>query len=213
MEHGVDIHEPFRARRRSAYMLVLCGADHPFEADEKAYYWLKTLEVCGVDLSNYIGAETTLIEQFGIEPYWFAERNKEVVMLDFECLPMPSWRWKLPQESSIIEVLEEFQFLGPDLMEYRLDYVLPAGPNDIKCWKAENNIDLARYCFPFLPSLIDCILGPHDQRLNQPWCRKTYNQAVEVRDRRIARRQAKRWRKAHPGEKPPSNRMPGTWVD
>jgi hypothetical protein len=213
IEQGVDIHQPGSIYEKSAYTHIVGEANHPFEADDRARSWLKILKACAVDLDSYLEAETTLIEEAGFY-HWLDARKKKMVMLDFDGLPMPSWRWEVPTESSISEVVEEFLNLGSDRVEPHTYYLYPAGPDDIKAWKAENYYsDSGQSCFPFLLSPIDLINGENDYMLEKPWCRETYNGAVELRDKRFARRQAKKWRKAHPGEKAPSNKMPGTWVD
>ena len=213
IEQGADIHRPSHFCEKSAYIQIVGAANHPFEADDRAHSWLKMLEACGVDLDSYIKAETTLIEKTGFH-HRLDARKRKMVILDFDGLPIPSWRWEVPTESSISEVVEEFLNLGPDSVERHTYYLHPTGPDDIKAWKAENYYsDSGQYCFPFLLSPIDLINGKHDYTLEEPWCRETYNVAVELRDKRFARRQAKKWRKAHPGEKAPSNKMPGTWVD
>lgn len=212
IELGADIHQPFDACYASAYILFLGATDHPFEADDNAYLWLEMLRLCGLDLSSYLRVEATLIKKFGIGQYANA-RERKIINLDFGGIPMPSWRWEVVTASNIVEVLEEFHNLGPEGVEHRL-YVYPAGPGDSDCWKAHiHHESWAGKCYPFLLAPINCIMGPFDRRLDGLWCRETYNRAVELRDQRFARRQAKKWRKAHPGEKPPSKTMPGTWVD
>lgn len=212
IEQGVDIHQPFNTFYASAYILFLGATDHPFKADDNAYLWLKMLKLCGVELSSYLKVEAALIERFGIGRYANA-RERIIINLGFEGLPMPSWRWEVVTASNIVEVLEEFHNLGPEGMEYQLD-VYPASPSDSKCWKAHiDHESWARKCYPFLLAPINCITGLYDHRLDGLWCRKTYSRAIELRDQRFARRQAKKWRKAHPGVKPPSKTMPGSWVD
>lgn len=213
IEQGVDLHQPFGATCSTSYATILYFADHPFEADDWAYSWLGMLKACGVDLSSYIKVETTLIKTSGISRL-AAAKNRKTTILDFEGLPMPSWRREVVMESNVVELLEEFCNLGPDTWERRQGGPRPSGPDDLKCWKAENiGAEWRQYCFPFLLSPINCITGLDDYRLDDVWSRKTYSRGVELRDQRFARRQAKKWRKAHPGEKPPSKKMPGTWVD
>ena len=212
LEQGVDIHRKL-GNRRSAYTQLLVATMHPFQADEVAYRWLKILKACGVDISRYAEIESSLIEKAGLGNY-ADEKKRKMVILDFEGLPMPSWRWELPTGSNIIEVLEEFLNLGYQGMEYRLLHLNPTSREDFKYWKAENHYRWwGHKCFPFLLAPIDCIEGTTDYRLAELWCRETYTRAVEIRDKRFARRQAKKWRKSHPGEKPPSSKMPGTWID
>lgn len=214
IEQGVDIHQPYySAEDGSAYLMILATADHPLDADENARSWLEMLRVCGVELSSYLQAETILARRFGFNQHQ-AERQRELVLLDFEGLPMPSWRWGLVTEGNITEMLEEFGNLGYDRIGGLTHLPDPSGPDDFKCWKVENILSgWGEYCFPFLWPPLDCVRGVEDRNLDRPWLRETYSRAVEIRDKRIARRQAKKWRKAHPGEKPPSNKMPGTWVD
>lgn len=213
IEQGVDIHQPLNACYKSTYMMILSATNHPLEAEHKARSWLEVLKACGVDLSGYVKVETTLLEKFGVRQYPCA-RTRQLIHLDFEGLPIPCWRWKMVTESSIDEVLSEFHHLGSDLLEFRLYTLNPSGPLDFKHWSIENHYDSwGKKCFPFLLAPVDCIRGPDDHRLNKVWCRETYNRAVEIRNKRFARRHAKKWRKAHPGEKPPSRKMPGTWVD
>lgn len=210
IEQGVDIHQPFRACYGSAYIRNLCAADHAFEADHIAYSWLKMLKACGVDIDRYIEIETTLIKKVGFHQSP-KEGRRQLVILDFEGLPMPSWRWQLLRESKIIEVLEEFHNLGPGKME-RWGHCRPSGSDDLRCWKRHSPY-LGKFSFPFSVAPMDLITGLDDHRLDDPWCRETYNRAVELRDKRFSRREAKKWRKTHPREKPPSKRMPGAWVD
>lgn len=213
IEQGVDLHQPLDTTYNSSYTLILDWADHPFEADDHAYSWLGMLKACGVDISSYVKVEITLIEKSGISRY-AAVKTRRIIILDFEGLPMPSWRRGAVMESNIAEALEEFRNLGPDTMETRLAVPCPSGPDDFKCWKAEIlGTGWRQHCFPFSLSPINCITGLHDRRLDDIWRRKTYSRAVELRDQRSARRQAKKWRKAHPGEKSPSKTMPGTWVN
>lgn len=213
MEHRVDFHQQFFVPHDSAYTWLLRGSDHPFEADERAYHWLELLKVCGVDLHSYIEAEITLIVKNGIS-YCIPVRvrPRKMVILDFKGLPVPSWRWELVTESNIIEILEEFHNFGFDGMEYYVDCAEPSGPDDFKCWKAADKFG-QNVCFPFSLSPMDSVKRVGDYWLRGLWRRETYNRAVELRDQRFARRQAKKWRKAHPEERPPSKTMPGTWVD
>lgn len=212
IEQGVDLHQPFNRSYNSAYTRILSLADHPFEADENAYAWLRMLKACGVDLSSYLKASTTLLKTSGISRYATAMKRR-ITFLDFEGLPMPSWRREVVMDNNIVELLEQFRNLGNDRLEWTLVVPYPSGPDDFKCWKAENiDTEWGEYCFPFSLSPIDCIEGLDDIRLEEIWSRETYNLAVEIRNKRLARRQARKWRKAHPGEKPPS-KMPGTWVD
>lgn len=213
VEHGVNLHQslsPHFSGGLSAYVDILSIQTHPFEADNKAYSWLEMLKTCGVDISSYLKAETTLIDKFGFCPYTDGRKMKKIT-LEFDGLPMPSWRWEVPMDSSIIEVLEEFLNFGPDCLYYQVHTPSPEGPDDFKSWKAENYDGC--FQFPFRISPLDLVNGD-DFMLHGPWCRETYYGAVEIRDKRIARHQAKKWRKAHPGEKPLSKtKMPGTWVD
>jgi hypothetical protein len=215
VEQGVDIHQPGNDHDKSAYMRIMDEANHPFEADHRAHSWLKIIKECGLDLGSYIKAETALIERTGFYPTPNG-RQRKVIMLDFEGLQIPSWRWALPLESSILEVLEEFLNIGiePSVSRDReLGSVRPAGPDDLEPWKAGSDTWWAELTFPFQLSPVDRIVGTNDVRLNRLWCRQTYTRAVEVRDKRFARRQAKKWGKAHPGGKLSPNQMPGSWVD
>lgn len=208
IEEGVDIHHRIYGRH-SAYGLLLVGAQHPFDADEVACSWLKIFKACRVDLLSYVEAESSIFEKFGLGQY-ANTMTREMVILDFEGLQMPSWRWELPTGSNIIEVLEEFHNLGSERMDPKMRGIRPSGPEDFKRWNDDNYYaSWEGACFPFRLAPIDCIEGLDDYRLDPPWCRETYNRAVELRDRR----QAKKWRKSHPWEKPPSHKMPGTWVD
>lgn len=210
IEHGVNLHQPCDSDGPSAYTTILNAQVHPFEADDKAYSWLEMLKTCGVNISSYLETESTLIDKFGFNPYTNGRKMKKIT-LDFDGLPMPSWRWELPTESSIIEVMEEFRNLGPGKMELEPFWLDPEGPDDFKSWKAENLYpDWSQ--FPFLLSPLD-LVNVDDDILYALWHRETYNLAVEIRDKRIARRQAKKWRKARAGDKPLSNKMPGTWVE
>lgn len=213
IEQGVDIHRVVRRARRSAYDLLLRHTSHPFEADEVAYFWLKILKICGVDIRSYVQIESSIIERRRVFA-WKRASKREMVILDFEGLPMLSWRWASPTENKINELLEEFPCLRSKPFRVWLNGISFSGPEDFKRWSA---IDQNRYwneiCFPFRPAPMDCLLGVDDFVLDGLWCRETYNRAVEIRDNRLARRQAKKWRRAHPGQKPPSRTMPGAWVD
>lgn len=218
IEQGVDLHQPFNRSYNSAYTRILSLADHPFEADENAYAWLGMLKACGIDLSSYLKVETTLLKTAGISGYATAMKRK-LEFLDFEGLPMPSWRREVAMDNNVVELLEEFRNLGNDGLEWALVVPDPSGPDDLKCWKAENidtewGEEWGEYCFPFSLSPIDCIIeGLENIMLKETWSRETYNLALEIRNKRLARRQAEKWRKAHPWDKPPSTKMPGTWVD
>lgn len=213
IEQGVDIHQRFNACYASAYLLFLGATTHPLEADARAFSWLEMIKACGVDLSSYVKFETTLVEKFLFGESG-AMKKRQLVFLDFEGLPIPSWRWELITESSIVEVLTEFHNLGSDFVEHQLHSLDPSGPEDFNHWRVDRHYESwGKHCFPFLHAPIDCIRDTSDARLEEVWCRETYNRAVKIRDSRFARRQAKKWRKAHPGEKLPSRKMPGTWVD
>ena len=168
-----------------------CGAvawSRFLDADETAYSWLKILKACGVDIPSYVKIESSLIEEDGLGQYADTV-NRKMVMLDFEGLPMPSWRWELHMDSNIIEVLREFRHLGCELMEGRMRGIDPSGPEDFKRWNdAYHRACWGRACFPFRLAPIDCIMGLDDYRLNRPWCRETYIRAVELRDRRQAKK-------------------------
>lgn len=211
IEHGVNLHRLSDSHGVSPYIMILSMQVHPFEADHTAYSWLEMLRTCGVDISSYLETENTLVDKYGFGQGPTEAKEMKKITLDIEGLPMPSWRWKLPTESSIIELLQEFRILGRNNMEWsrgcRHD---PEGPNDFNFWKARHFYGDSH--FPFLLCPLDHIkMG--DYRMNRPWGRETFNRAVEIRDKRIARRQAKKWKKAHPGEKPLSDKMPGTWVE
>lgn len=213
IEQGVDVHQPYYGPDSSAYLTIVTTTRHPLIADDNARSWLEMLKVCGVELRGYLEAETTLAKRAGVYQLP-TERQREIVIIDFGGLQMPSWRWKPVTESSIAEVLEEFGNLGYDRIGYLTHIPCPSGPDDFECWKAENiSSGWGKDCFPFLWSPLDCVRDVHGESLDGTWLRETYKRAVEIRDKRIARRQAKKWRKAHPGQKPPSNKMPGTWVD
>lgn len=211
IEQGVDIHRTAPDTGASAYYQLVVGTRHPFEADEAAYFWLEILKSCGVDMRSYAQIESSFD--------WSDEEELKAVILDFEGLPMFSWRRDPYTESRIIEVLGEFHNFGPDSFQDGMDRnemcrFYPSGPADFKYWSVDNqNGEWDKYCFPFVLAPIDCVMGIDDDILDGLWCRKTYIRAVEIRDNRLARRQAKKWRKAHPGEKPPSRTMPGAWVD
>lgn len=210
VENGADLHQPCILGDTSAYITILSLQVHPFDADDRAYSWLEMLKACGVDISSYLETETTLIDRLGFCQNGKARKMKKIT-LDFDGLPMPSWRWELPTETSIIEVIEEFLDLGTD-KEHCTVSLNPAGPEDVKSWKA-GSYYRGSGPFPFLLSPLDRI-NVNDEVLNGPWCRETYNRAVEIRDKRFMRRQAKKWRKSYSGEMPLSkNKMPGTWVD
>lgn len=210
IDHGVDLHQFRNSRNRSPYITILSSQNHPFDADDKAYSWLEMLRTCGIDISSYLDTENALIDKFGFNPYTNRRKMKKVV-LDFDGLPMPSWRWELPAQSSISEVMEEFLNLGLDNLE-RAPYSLsPEGPDDIKSWKSENFYG-HQIQFPFLQSPLD-LTNMKAHRLNGLWCWESYNRAIDIRDKRIARHQAKKLRKAHPGKTRLSNRMPGAWVE
>lgn len=211
IELGADLHQPF-GNCCSTYIQILNNTYHPFDADDSVHTWMTIMKACGVDIKSYVERETRLIEEAGIKQDR-NERKREVVHTKFDGLPVPSWRWEQPAESEIIEVLEAFYILGCDHMEYEL-ILAPSSQDDLKHWKVGNDrMGWWKTCFPFSLDPIDCINGVGDYRLDQLWCRETYNRAVDIRDKRFARRRARRWRKAHPGEKSPSNKMPGTWVD
>lgn len=213
IEQGVDIHRVVRRAMHSAYHCLLLITTHPFEADETSYLWLKILRLCGVDIRSYVRIESSIVERREPSARESASRRK-IVMLDFEGLPMLSWRWELPNESKINELLGEFHSLGSGSFRHWLSWTLPSGPKDFKHWSVDNHYEYwDKICFPFLPAPIDCVMGIDDKILDRLWCRETYIRAVEIRDNRLARRQAKKWRKAHPGEKPPSRTVPGAWVD
>lgn len=213
IEQGVDIHRVVRPGRLSAYDRLLLPTNHPFEADEVAYFWLKILKICGVDIRSYVQIEKSIIEKRG-SFFWGSARKKKMVILDFEGLPMLSWRCDPPKKSSIYELLGEFHSLGSSSFRFWLNAIGPSGPEDFKHWSANNHSWYwNKNCFPFLPAPVDCVLGKDDSILDRLWYRETFHRAVEIRDNRLARRQAKKWRKAHPGEKPPSRTMPGAWVD
>ncbi|POS79576.1 hypothetical protein DHEL01_v202022 [Diaporthe helianthi] len=218
----VDIHQQWYFND-SAYMYLLKSANHPFTADCIAYEWLNMLKACGVDLGSYVEVETALVQEVGVETEleWSA-RRRGFALLDYDGLQIPSWRWVLPAGSNIVEILHEFINFGSDVRAprfpgpYMWQGVNPTGPDDDRAWKRwEGPWD--RFWtdkhFPFCPSPIDSILATDHVLMNQPWYRATYNRAVKIRDDRFARRQARKWRKAHPGEEPPSNQVPGTWVD
>lgn len=214
IEHGIDIHQQLKYGQ-SAYMTLVWRAKHPFTADDRAFQWLNMLKACGVDLVSYVRTETELIQKVG-------HGGRSVVLLDYDGLQIPSWRWYLPTEGSAVDGLGEFANLGSELEDHHLRYsylfdvVVPTGPDDIKAWKLGKGCSdtfWANEIFPFYLSPIDCMEGPDGGVVVDQWYRSTYNRAVEIRDKRLARRQAKKWRKAHPGERPPSDKMPGTWVD
>lgn len=214
INQGIDIHRVVCRAGRSAYGRLLLERMHAFEADGVAYFWLKILKTCGVDIQSYVQIESTLIEKDGTGGYE-NQRERQMVILDFEGLPMLSWRWELPTESKIIELLQEFHNLGPESFQHGEYHFFPSGSEDFKYWSVHINQYgcWGKISFPYILAPIDCIRGMDDYRLDGLWCRQTYNRAVEIRDSRLARRQAKNWRKAHPGEKPPSRTMPGAWVD
>lgn len=211
IDQGVDIHKSFNGRQ-TAYSQILDGP-HPFDADDRAHSWLKILKECGVDIKSYIQRETEHIEKIGLGLSHPTEDSK-VVWLEFEGLTIPSWQRKVIMESRAIEVLEEFQNFGLESLERRMYGPSPYGPDDFKRWKVYGqDEDWRAACFPFLLAPIDCILGVTDIRLRGLWCRQTYHRAVKLRDDRSERSQARKWRKTHKGQRPPSKRMPGTWVD
>lgn len=213
IEQGVDIHRVVRCARLSAYGQFLRHTSHPFEADEVAYVWLRILKICGVDIRNYVQIENSIIQRRGSFT-WESGSKRKMVILDFEGLPMLSWRREPPTESKIYELLVEFHSFRSKPFNLWLNGMRPSGPGDFKHWSADNhNGHWNKNCFPFLPAPVDCVLGKDDSILDRLWYRETFHRAVEIRDNRLARREAKKWRKAHPGKKPPSTKMPGTWVD
>lgn len=213
IEQDVDIHRLVRPAMLSAYDYLLRPTNYPFEADEVVCFWLKILKICGVDIHGYVQIQSSIIERRS--PFaWEREDKRKMVILDFEGLPMLSWRCEPPTRSDIYELLGEFHSLGSHSFRFWLCAIGPSGPEDFKHWSANNhNWYWNKNCFPFLPAPMDCVLGMDDSILDRLWCRETYNRAVEIRYNRLARRQAKKWRKAHPGEKTPSRTMPGAWVD
>lgn len=150
IEYGVDIHQQCD-HDESAYIQILRAVGHPFAADNRAYTWLSMLKACGVDLVSYVEVETALIQDVGVDFKWGKRRRRRsIVLLEYDGLQIPSWRWALPSESSAAEALGEFVNVGSEFEEYLVRFVYPTGPDDLGAWKREEDYtSWTESCFPF----------------------------------------------------------------
>lgn len=207
--------------RYSAYMAVLFGVDHPFDADDAIHQWLKALQEAGVFIRPYVECELQNLSQSGVKALRCidGERKRLVVMIRFGDVDVPSWRWRHNPASAAFEVLDEFKNLGQDGLTPLLTWgpQEPAHARDYKCW-FDYNEPVAAWSYPFRRRNVDLfsvdrrlfVGKPCDMGRHGP---ETQQLALAIREGRFARREARRWRKAHPGHKRHREKMPGSWVD
>lgn len=72
------------------------------------------------------------------------------------------------------------------------------------------------WTYPFRLCNLDCWNNGIDwlDKDRKEKCLQAHEQACEISHNRFLRREARKWRKAHPGKKPPpTQHMPGSWVD
>lgn len=209
IEQGADVHQVLYGTS-TAYIQAMSEAQTPFEADESLHAWLSTLQTCGVPIGPYIECETQYVHEHAVTSWFFNRWNRRVVHIDFDGISTPSWRWIINPGGKAFEVLDEFQNLGPGLNSFLPESPFIRGPNDWRPWLVASEISRKK-TFPFRTAPLDCCTG-HEYWLAAHG-REAYKRAREVREGRLARREARKWRKEHPRARPPTRVMPGSWVD
>lgn len=214
IEQGADIH-CLDDYARSAYLQILLEAKDPLEADEYTHAWLSLLESCGVPIGPYIEQETQIVSSgfYSLHPH--RKWPRTLVAIDFEGIYVPSWKWKIDPGEETSELWEEFQGLIPERFPVNQRTYVPSSSKDYQAWLRNGVSDWERSeDFPFMPAALDYrTLEDVQSWREHPQYVETYKLALKVREGRFARREARKWRRAHPRERPPTQLMPGSWVD
>lgn len=233
IENGVDIHQTITHTTHwtipmasvlgiypsSAYSNILQRAVDPLEADESVYNFLDILKRSGVSISSYIDRETREIME-NWNRHTPILMGKQLHFIYYEGLPVLSWRWAICSTSPALEVLNEFQNFISDKIPF-LGIVEgcspPSHPDDFQVWMQPTEKTCSR-SFPFHIRPLDCALDADIYFSQNPHIHQSHDLARYMRDKRFARQEARKWRKAHKGEKIPvetmqRKTMPGSWVD
>lgn len=217
IEHGADIHQlgnvvDIESPRGSTYLDILLLADSPIDADECLYEWLRTLKSCGVLIGPYIERETRILDRFYDDTHWGVSTCCiRLATIQFEGIPTPSWRWSVSPGDEAFELLKEVENLVRNDLYVGFYYPYIIKRNDFTAWFESNMPDEYRQrSFPYRPTPLDHSWS--DYRMDESYYH-TYKMALKVREGRLARREARKWRKSHRGEKPSTRMMPGSWMD
>lgn len=213
IEQGADVHQPSNAlcSDSSAYLDILLMADSPIDADECANAWLRILESCGVSIGPYIERETQLIHShWDVCPRNGCLRAKRLAMIQSERVLIPSWRWDYSPTDEPSALLKRFENLTcGDFSRGRCRPFI-SSPDDFKAWFESSVPDQVRWqYYPFRPTPLDYFEHSED-----PVVCQTHRIAFKIREERLARREARRWRRSpHPRGALGTGRIPGSWVE
>ncbi|ROW12759.1 hypothetical protein VMCG_00084 [Cytospora schulzeri] len=220
IEQGADVHQPTGLRglheyEGSAYLSILTAARGPLEADEYIHAWLSMLESFGVPIGSYMEREAQTVYRYWDRAILHYDWPRILACVDFGNVCALSWRWRQDPGEEHFELWEEFQNLIPESFPEFI-FLPPSGPADFKVWLASGvNDDCRSYNYPFMVAQLDlysglALDGPFGRR---PYYVDTIRLALKIREGRFARREARKWRKAHPRERLPTQMIPGSWVD
>lgn len=211
--YGVDALGPnnryfgWRFATPLAYNHVLHMVDHPFDADLAVSLWLEALCLAGLPTEQYLEQQHNLIH----EEDWGSLRYQQ--RMSGRCRLRKFTTTTQDSPSNASEALEEFQWFGSELPWTPLPYV--QNNSGHTKWLAYDAND--KFNFPFRLRNLYLHLIPYSDLGRHP--RKAYvNQqgfkdASKIRQKRFERREARKWRLAHPGQTPRTEKMPGSWVE
>lgn len=214
IEQGADIHQPmvFIHPSSSAYMDILMAANSTVDADGFAHEWLRTLKSCGVLIGPYIERETRTFHKYWGDHPWGGRRGiQRLVTIQFEGIPTLSWRWSVSPGDEAFQFLAEFEnLIRGDIYGCGLRPPFVDSHNDFTPWFESKMPDERRQQnFPYRPTFLDDPWLGDFRKLDEV-NHLTYKMALKVREGRLARREARKWRKAHPGERLSTQVMPGS---
>lgn len=204
IERGADISQPtdiyyMHNEEGSAYLNILLRAKSPAEAAEHTHAWLSFLKSCGVPIGPYIKRETPDIyrglESEDLPQIW----PKRPVAVGFEGIPVPCWEWKIGPREEVSELWKVFQGLIPQRHPFGLKLSRPSSPGDYKVWLRSAASDRSRSrSFPYMPAMLDHTDWGGDIFRGYTVLCRVVRLALKITGGRFARREARKWRRAHP---------------
>lgn len=225
LENGADIHGPFGYNRSETpvYLAILTTLEgHNFDADVAVHAWLKIVKTSRISVETYLTYEVDTIPKSCVNGYlplaytYLSSRERRWQSVGFDGLPALSCRWVYWPGEPAFEVLREFQ-------DIKINYAVITRPwrecppvisrqDDFKAWIHFVGSASSRYflfCRRFLHLYdgVDALLPTWHSH------RESYKLASKILEKRLERREVKKWRKANPGKKLAIGKMPGSWVD
>lgn len=208
--HGGDVHQERELSLLvygppcSAYNLVLQLAEHPFDADLAVTMWLKALTQSGIQLRPYLEREKQHLQHC-----WNGSDHiappRILSTIAIEGIQTLSWRWTWGPHCSASGVLNEFQYFESEVPQAYYS------PLDLGSWDhlrwLRTYYDRGNWTnFPFTLRNLDVIpdLNPITWTTNHS---AGHTLALQIRQKRHKQQEVRQWRRAHPGQRLPTDKM------